>query len=56
MLDKERIKQELDEQDIRLLLKELGSEEPAKDKDNNLIFTTVCHGGNNHKLYYYKFR
>ena len=52
MLDKERIKQELDEQDIKLLLKELGSAEPHRDKDNNPIFQTVCHHGDNHKLYY----
>lgn len=56
MLDKEKIKQELDEQDIRLLLKDLGSEEPTRDRDNNLIFTTICHGGHKHKLYYYNDR
>jgi hypothetical protein len=54
MLDKERIKQELDEQDIRLLLKDLGSAEPRTDKDGHLLFQTVCHSGKSHKLYYYK--
>ncbi len=56
MLDKEKIKQELDEQDIKTLLKDLGSEEPRIDKDNNLIFQTVCHNssGGSYKLYYYK--
>jgi len=56
MLDKEKIKQELDVQDIKLLLKDLGSEEPRLDKDNNLIFTTICHNSNggSYKLYYYK--
>jgi hypothetical protein len=55
MLDKERIKKELDEQDIRLLLKDLGSEEPHRDKDGNLIFQTICHNvnGGSYKLYYY---
>jgi hypothetical protein len=55
LLDKERIKQELNQQDIKFLLKDLGSEEPHIDKDNNLIFTTVCHNSNSgsHKLYYY---
>ena len=46
MLDKEKIKQELDEQDIKLLLKDLGSDEPRKDKDNNLLFQTICHNSN----------
>lgn len=56
MLDKEKIKQELDEQDIKLLLKDLGSNEPKKDKNGDLIFQTICHNstGGSYKLYYYK--
>lgn len=56
MLDKEKIKQELDVQDIKLILKDLGSNEPKKDKDENLIFQTICHNSNggSYKLYYYK--
>lgn len=56
MLDKEKIKQELDEQDIRLLLKDLGSNEPKIDKNGDLIFQTICHNSNggSYKLYYYK--
>ena len=56
MLDKEKIKQELDEQDIKLLLKDLGSDEPRKDKDNNLLFQTICHNSNggSYKLHYFK--
>jgi len=56
MLDKERIKQELDEQDIIMLLKDLGSEDSHRDKDNNLLFQTVCHNssGGSYKLHYFK--
>jgi hypothetical protein len=56
MLDKERIKQELDEQDIKLLLKDLGSKEPLRDKDNNLLFQTICHNisEGSYKLHYFK--
>lgn len=31
----------------------MGSREPNKDSQGNPIFSTVCHGGNKHKLYYY---
>jgi len=56
MLDKEKIKQELDEQDIKLLLKDLGSDESRIDKDNNLLFQTICHNnsGGSYKLHYFK--
>ena len=53
MLDKEKIKQSLTEEDIRLILKDLGSAEPKNDKQGNLLFETVCHGGDSHKLYYH---
>lgn len=52
-LDKDRIKQDLSEQDIHKILLDLCSEEPKKDKEGNPIFTSVCHGGHSHKLYYY---
>lgn len=56
MLDKDRIKQSLTEQDINLLLKDLGSQPPRRDTQGNLIFQTVCHNvhGGSYKLYYYK--
>ena len=42
-------------EDVVEILKNLGSDNPRKDKnnDNALLFSTVCHGGNSHKLYYY---
>lgn len=52
-LDKELIRSNLTEEDIIKILVELGSIDPLKDKEGNLIFTTVCHNGDNHKLYYY---
>lgn len=52
-LDKDRIKNSLTEEDIHMILKDLGSDEPRKDMNGNLIFSTVCHHGNSHKLYYY---
>ncbi|AZV43585.1 hypothetical protein BAOM_2976 [Peribacillus asahii] len=53
-LDKELIKNSLTVDEINKILLDLGSEEPKKDKEGNPIFTTVCHGGNSHKLYYYQ--
>lgn len=53
LIDKDKLKNSLTEDDIRKILKDLGSAEPKKDNQNNLIFTTVCHGGDSHKLYYY---
>lgn len=53
LLDKERIREELTLDEIKLILKDLGSAEPKKDNQGNPIFTTVCHGGHKHKLYYY---
>lgn len=35
------------------LLKELGSETYLVDNKQNMLFQTVCHGGDSHKLYYY---
>ena len=42
----------LSEQDIINLLINLGSKYPQKMNDS-LIFSTICHCGNSHKLYYY---
>lgn len=52
-LDKELIRSNLVEEDIVKILIDLGSVEPINDKEGNLMFTTVCHGGDSHKLYYY---
>ena len=52
-LDKDLIKESLTDSEIKLIMKELGSSEPTKDNQGNPIFSTVCHGGHKHKLYYY---
>lgn len=52
-LDKELIRSNLNTDDITLILSELGSSSPIFDKEKNPIYTTVCHDGNSHKLYYY---
>ncbi len=49
----EDIKKLLTEEKIIELLENLGSETYHKDNNGNLIFKTVCHGGDSYKLYYY---
>lgn len=53
-LDKDRIKNDLSKDDIHKILIDLGSAEPKQDKEGNPIFTTICHSGHSHKLYYYE--
>jgi len=50
-LDKDKIKEFLTVDDIKKILKDLGSD---LSKSNKLIFQTVCHSGSKHKLYYYE--
>lgn len=56
-LDKDAILDSLTENDIIKIVTELGSQEPRRDKDDNLIFQSVCHNipdpSNSWKLYYY---
>jgi len=54
MYDKERIRESLTIDDIHIILKDLGSYEPKHDRHGNPIYTTVCHGGHKHKLYYFQ--
>lgn len=53
-LDKDKIKNSLTVEDVTKIMLDLGSDEPKTDSKGNPIYTTICHGGNNHKLYYYK--
>jgi hypothetical protein len=48
-LDKDKIKDSLTEEEIHKILKDLGSKDPILGNQ----YTTVCHGGHKHKLYYY---
>lgn len=52
-LDKDLIKESLILDDIRAILRDLGSEEPILDDKGNLIAQTICHHGSKFKLYYY---
>lgn len=56
-LDKDAILNSLTKEDVTKILKELGSNEPKKDSEGNLIFQTICHNppseNNSYKLYYY---
>lgn len=54
MLDKDAIKESLDEQDITKILTDLGSQPPKRSGQGDLVFTTVCHHGDSQKLYYYQ--
>lgn len=47
------LKEQLTEDQIKLLLKELGADEPKIDSHGNHIYKTVCHHGDSEKLYYY---
>ena len=48
-LDKDRIKDNLSNEDIHKILKDLGSKDPIQGNQ----YQTLCHGRNKHKLYYY---
>lgn len=52
-LDKDAIKNSLEQIDIENVLRELGSSSPRHDSQGNILFQTVCHSGHKHKLYYY---
>lgn len=51
--DKNKIKESLSIEDIKLLLFSLGAGEPVKSNSDELYFKTICHGGEKHKLCYY---
>jgi hypothetical protein len=53
MLDKEKIRESLTEEDITKILLDLGAGDPQRDREGNMVYRTICHGGNKHKLYYY---
>lgn len=56
-LDKKAILDSLTKEDIVKIVMSLGSREPKKDSNGNLIFQTICHNppdpSNSYKLYYY---
>lgn len=54
-VDKDKLKEELTETDIHMILADLGSNNPRTDLRGNPVYNTVCHnnGSGSHKLYYY---
>ena len=54
-MDRDELMELVTTEDVINILNDLGSGSPQKDKnnDNALLFSTVCHGGKSHKLYYY---
>jgi len=54
-MDRDELMELMTTEDVIQILKDLGSDIPRQDKnnDNVLQFSTVCHGGDSHKLYYY---
>ena len=52
--NKDKIREALTANDIKLILADLGAGEPSKISDTEMVFSTcVCHGGDSQKLYYY---
>lgn len=49
--DKDKVKDQLDIEDINLLLEKLDAEPELYD--DKIVSKTICHGGDSHKLYYY---
>ncbi len=52
-MDRDQLLKLYSTDDIIKLMMEMGSNPPLYDNQKNLIFTTVCHHGDNQKLYYY---
>jgi len=53
MVTSEELLEKISVEDIVTILIEMGSKEPQKDSTGNLYFTTVCHGGDSHKLHFF---
>jgi hypothetical protein len=51
MLTSEELLDKISIEDITEILISMGSSKPKKDKNGDLYFTTICHGGNSHKLH-----
>lgn len=52
-MDRDELLQEITTEDIKQLMKQLGSSEPIPDHQGHLYFQTICHCGDKHKLMYY---
>lgn len=52
-MDAHEIRESLTPQQIIQVFQSLGEDDYKLDVNGHLIFKTICHGGNSHKLYYY---
>lgn len=53
-MDIKRLKQLITEEQILKLMDLLGADVKQSSNQNEILFRTVCHGGDSHKLYYYR--
>lgn len=53
MISSEELLEKITTEDVVKILIDMGSEQPKTDDHNNLYFTTICHGGNKHKLHFF---
>ena len=53
-MDIKRLKELLTEKQIIEIMKSLGADAIVSGNNNELLFRTICHCGDSHKLYYYR--
>lgn len=53
MLTAKEIKERLTSKQILILMEDLGADAIESRNPNEILFRTVCHGGDSHKLYFY---
>jgi hypothetical protein len=53
MITSEELLEKISIEDIVKILTDMGSKKPKKDEAGNLYFSTICHGGNTHKLHFF---
>lgn len=54
MLDAKSLKDRLTVGNIIQLMEEMGANGVVGSNENEILFQTICHGGDSHKLYFYK--
>lgn len=53
-MDIKELKDKITVEHIITLMEEFGAEPRVDRSDNEIVFRTICHGGDSHKLYFYK--
>lgn len=53
MIDRDDLLDLIDTNDIKEIMKDLGSNYCNDSKSSEIIFSSICHDSNSHKLYYY---